>query len=414
MLLMGFSGVNSASAATDTLKLTIKQAEDRFLQKNLQLIAQRYNIDNASAQIITARLFQNPDFSFGNGIYANDETEGPAYKEHTFSISQLFTTAGKRNKNIRLAKAGVVQAQYQFFDLLRTLKFTLRSDFYTIYFQKRSAAVYDEEISSLAQTLTVYKQELTKGYISEKEVLRIQAQLYSLQSEYNSLLIGIDTVESEFRLMIKAPVDQVIDPQVNGDFYGKTTVAETPYARLLDSAFNNRYDLRYARATVDYNNINLDLQKANAVPDVSLSLNYDRLGGYGNNFLGAGIEFNLPFFNRNQGNIKQARIAVDQSKVQLESQHDQVESDVATAYKGALRFETLYNSFDPKFQGDFEHMAREVLENYKKRNIGLLDFLDFYDSYKTNTLQMNSIMLNRVTSLEQLNYVTGTPFFNQP
>ena len=55
---------------SDTLKLTVKQAEDQFIKNNLSLIIQRYNIDNASAQIITARLFQNPDFSFNNGIHA--------------------------------------------------------------------------------------------------------------------------------------------------------------------------------------------------------------------------------------------------------------------------------------------------------------------------------------------------------
>jgi cobalt-zinc-cadmium efflux system outer membrane protein len=155
------------------------------------------------------------------------------------------------------------------------------------------------------------------------------------------------------------------------------------------------------------------LQKATAVPDVSLSLNYDKLGGYGTNFLGAGVGFSLPFFNRNQGGIKQARIAIDQSKVQLQSQQDHVESDVATNYKNALRLENLYNSFDPAFKNDFNHLIQEVFKNYEKRNISLLEFLDFYDSYKTNTLQLNTLQLNRVTSLEQLNYVTGTPFFNQ-
>ena len=159
--------------------------------------------------------------------------------------------------------------------------------------------------------------------------------------------------------------------------------------------------------------MNLQLQKATAVPDFSLSVSYDKYGGYGTNFLSGGIEFNLPFFNRNQGNIKQARIAIDQSKVQLQSQQDQVESDIATNYKGALRLEKLYNSFDPQFKQDFTHLIQEVFKNYEKRNIGLLEFLDFYDSYKTNTLQLNTLELNRVTSLEQLNYVTGTPFFNQ-
>jgi len=401
------------SAAGDTLNINIKQAEDQFLKNNLSLIIQRYNIDNASAQIITARLFNNPDFSFANGLYANDASEGPAYKEQSFSISQLFTTAGKRNKNIQLAKMGVEQSKYQFFDLLRTLKFTLRNDFYSIYFQEQSAKVYNEEISSLAKTLTVFNEQYAKGNIAEKEVLRIQSQLYSLQAEYNSLETGIDTTQSEFKLLIKASPEVYITPQVNDDLDGKDIVASTTYQQLLDSAYANRYDLRLAKSTVDYNNLNLDLQKATAVPDFSLSLNYDKLGAYGNNYLGAGIEFNLPFFNRNQGNIKQARIAIDQSKIQLQSHQDQVQSDVITNYKNALRLEKLYNSFDPSFKHNFTHLIQQVFINYQKRNISLLEFLDFYDSYKTNTIQLNNLQLNRIISLEQLNYVTGTPFFNQ-
>ena len=207
LLLMVFcvvegSTVFAQGAVSDTLKLTVKQAEDQFLKNNLSLIIQRYNIDNASAQVITARLFQNPDFSFANGIHATGVPN--AFSEQSLSVSQLFFTAGKRNKNIQLAKIGIEQAKYQFFDLLRTLKFTLRNDFYTIYFQQQSAKVYNEEINSLSKTLTVFKEQYTKGNIAQKEVLRIQSQLYSLQTEYNSLLSGIDTTQSELKLLIKA------------------------------------------------------------------------------------------------------------------------------------------------------------------------------------------------------------------
>lgn len=414
ILLMAAAGPLFAQTTTsDTLKITIKQAEDMFLKNNLSLIIQRYNIDNASAGVITARLFPNPDFNFSNGIYATDVTQGPAYKEQSFGISQLFTTAGKRNKSIQLAKIQVDQAKYQFFDLLRTLKYTLRNDFYTIYFQEQSAKVYDEEINSLSKTLSVFKDQYSKGNIAQKEVLRIQSQLYSLQSEYNNLLVSIDTTQSELKMLVKASPNTYVAPVVNYDLDGKQVVSAIPYQQLLDSAYANRYDLKNLKATVDYNSLNLKLQKATAVPDVSLSLNYDKLGGYSNNYLGAGIAFSLPFFNRNQGAISQARIAIDQSKVQFQNQQNQVESDLATGYKGALRLEKLYNSFDPQFKSDFNHLIQEVFKNYEKRNIGLLEFLDFYDSYKTNTIQLNTLQLNRITSLEQLNYVTGTPFFNQ-
>ena len=397
--------------STDTLKLTIKQAEAMFLQDNLRVMAQHYNIDIASAQVITAKLLPNPDFSLSNGIAGTDEPN-PA-NEQSASVSQLITTAGKRNKNIKLAQIGVEQAKDQFFDLIRTLKFELRSDFYSVYYQRQSEKVYDLEISSLNKTLTAYREQYAKGNIAEKELLRIQSQLYSLQVEYNSLEVGIDTVESQLKLLIKVNARTNLEPIVTEDITGKEILTTVPYQKLLDSAYVNRYDLRYSKTTVDYNNMNLELQKATAIPDFSLSLNYDKLGSYGTNFISGGIEFNIPLFNRNQGNIKQARSQVDQSKVQLQSQQDQVESDVATNYKVAMKYEKLANSFDPNFKRDFTHLVQEVFKNYMERNIGMLDFLDYYDSYKTNAVQLNSLLLSRVTSLEQLNYVTGTSFFNQ-
>ena len=400
----------SNAQSADTLKITLTQAEDMFVKNNLQLIIQRYNIDNSNAQVITARLFQNPNFSFSNGLHATGVPNG--YSEQTLGISQLFSVAGKRNKNVKLARLGVEQTKYQFFDLLRTLKFTLRNDFYSIYFQEQSAKVYDQEISSLAKTLSLFKEQYAKGNIAEKEVLRIQSQLYALQVEFNSLQTGIDTVQSEFKLLVKADPGVYIAPQFDYDKINSDVVQTVPYQKLLDSAYANRYDLKLAKTSIDYNNANLQLQKAIAVPDLSFSINYDKLGGYGQNFLGAGVAFDLPFFNRNQGGVSQARIAIDQSKVQFQNQQNQIESDLATDYKNAVRLEKLYDSFDPSFKQNFNHLIQQVSINYQKRNIGLLEFLDFYDSYKTNVIQLNNLELSRVLSLEQLNYATATPFFN--
>ena len=64
------------------------------------------------------------------------------------------------------------------------------------------------------------------------------------------------------------------------------------------------------------------------------------------------------------------------------------------------------------FTDDFERLLQQVLINYQRRNISLLDFLDFYDSFKQNTLQINAIKLNRVAAFEDLNFYTGTPLFN--
>jgi cobalt-zinc-cadmium efflux system outer membrane protein len=56
-------------------------------------------------------------------------------------------------------------------------------------------------------------------------------------------------------------------------------------------------------------------------------------------------------------------------------------------------------------------MLHEVLVNYEKRNLTLLDFLDFYSSYKDNILSSNNIQFNRISAFEDINYYTGTEFY---
>src|SRR5580700_5208735 len=148
-----------AQPAQDTLRLTLAGAEKTFLDSNLQLLAQRYNIDAQDALVIQARLYPNPNFSIGHTLYSaqlrqffptgiNDET--------TMQLDQEILLAGKRNKAVKLARANVELSRNQFFDLLRTLKYTLRTDFFQIYYQQQSAKVYQAEINALTQIVDAY------------------------------------------------------------------------------------------------------------------------------------------------------------------------------------------------------------------------------------------------------------------
>ena len=94
-----------------------------------------------------------------------------------------------------MAEANATIAEYQFFDLLRTLKYTLRTDFFNIYYFMESAKVYDAEIHALQEIVTAFAQQEGKGYISKKEVVRIKAQLYSFQNEYNDLILKSMTLK---------------------------------------------------------------------------------------------------------------------------------------------------------------------------------------------------------------------------
>jgi len=181
---------------------------------------------------------------------------------------------------------------------------------------------------------------------------------------------------------------------------------------LIDSAYHNRTDLQIAHVNTRINQLNYTYQKALAVPDLSLNLGYDEAGSFLYNYYGIGASIDLPFFNRNQGNIKNAKLQIAGTQATEKYTQATVDENVSRALQKAFDEERLIKSFDPKFFGDFERLMGQVLLNYQKRNISILDFLDFYDSYKQNIIQVNTIQFNRVSAFEDINYYTGTNFFN--
>ena len=395
----------------DTLSLTLPQAEALFLNKNLSLIAQKYSIDSAKASVITARLYDNPEFSYSNAFY--DPASRRFFEpEIGIQVSQLVKLAGKRNKSIDLAKSGIAIQEFQFYDLLRTLRYVLRNDFYKIYFLEQSSTLYQLEIKSLQKIVPSFEEQVQKGFLAPKDVLRIKSQLYTLQAEYNDLQTNIDDIQSDLKLLIRAAPQSFIAPLPDLSALNKNVVAQTGFQPLLDSALANRPDLKVLNAGILFNKNNLRLQQAFAKPDITISANYDRQGGYVRDYNSIGIGLPLPFFNRNQGNIKNAKIQIDASQVAYESGVDIVKNDVTTHYITALRSEKLLLSLDPKFDADLKHLIDEVLINFKKKNISMLEFLDFYESYKQNVLQLNTLRFNKMSALEQLNFSSGKILFN--
>lgn len=412
-----FIKVLPAQQKVDSLTISLPQAEELFKKNNLQLLAQKYSIDSARANIITAKLYDNPEFGFATGFYQPTTNKFFDYsndnREIGLQYSQLIKTAGKRNKAIQLAKTGVQITEYQFYDILRTLRYTLRNDFYNIYYLEQIQRVYHTEIQSLLKTTGAFEEQVPKGNIALKELMRIKSQLYTLQAELVSLQGAIDDVQSEFKLLIRAKAYGYIVPLATIDETPKNIVQNVSYQSLVDSAYLNRYDLKMAKSALIQSQQNLRLQKALAVPDITLSAGYDRLGSFVKNYNNIGFGISIPVFNRNQGYIKQADAIVAGTKVQVNATQDGIESQVANAYLGAVRAERLLNSFDPGFEKKLNTFISEVTQNYERRNITLLEFIDFYDSFKQNVVQLNNLRFSLLSQFEQLNFTTGTNIFNQ-
>lgn len=399
--------------AQDTLKLSVAEAEKLFVANNYQLLLAKYEIEQVKADVITAKLFDNPEISHENLFY-NHETK--RFLETSFAtgqfstqISQLLKLAGKRNKSIKLANTAVKLEEFEYFDLMRTLRYQLRSTFFKLHSLQQSAKIYGSQVKALEQLLQASNKQLDLGNIANKDVIRIKSLLYTLQADYHQINSEIDELTAELKLLTQIKpsiIIQTVTPETN-----KVETSEIAYAALLDSAKANRVDLKSAQTAITYAQQNLKLQKANAIPDVQLSLAYDLKGNYPEKYTGIGISIPIPLFNRNQGEIKKAKIAIEAQQTVYNQVESTLSNEVFKAYQNAKRIESLMANRDQNFNQDYQKLIDEVTKNFAKRNISLLEFLDFYESYKESVLQFNQLQYERINAKEEINFVTGTTLF---
>ncbi len=376
------------------------------------MLAQKSAIEASRAAILQVRLFENPVLTLDQNIYnhANGRYFDVSRNGQTFvQLEQLFQLAGKRNKRVQVETLNSQLTEQAYFDLLRTLRFTLRANMVELYYKQQGYQVLQEKTQSVQRLVTALDGQYRKGNIPLKEITRLKALLFQLGNQQLSLLNEIQERQSELRFLTHTPATTVLVPTLEEATLNAVTGGQLSFAQLLETAQENRYDLKAAQTQVQLQEANLKLQKALAVPDLTLSANYDRQSNFIRNYTGLGVSVPLPLWNRNQGNISMARHQVDQSQHLLAQQQLELETQVMQAYRKAQEAQQFYNSFDPSFRQDFNRLLEGITTSFMRRNISLIEFLDYYETYTDSMTQLLELSTNRLRALEEINYAVGKP-----
>ena len=183
-------------------------------------------------------------------------------------------------------------------------------------------------------------------------------------------------------------------------------------ASLLQIASENRYDLKAADESINMSQANLSLQRAMAVPNMYLGYRFDLQGNYNPNYQAGYIQMDLPVFNRNQGNIKMAKAQLEQNKILQQQLNYQITNDVLSALNKTVNADRIYKESSVGLTTDYDNLFKNVMNTYLKKEISLLEFLDFFDSYKETFTNLYSLKNNRLQSFESINYSVGKKLFN--
>lgn len=395
------------------LKLTIHEAERYLADHNLRLLAEHYAVDQAEARVIQAKLFDNPVISFEqnvynriNGRYFDFGKEG----ESAVELEQLIYIAGQHNKRVKLEKINHEMSAYQYEEVARSLRGELRQKFVELYFTRRSLTVYDDEIRAINDLLAIYKTQQKKGNISLLEKARLEALLLALRQEQGDLINQTTALSGELRLLLGINDQTQVEPVIDESALDRIDLSDISFADLL-ARLPERPDLKIAQSKRRASEADLKLQRALAFPEVSLKGSYDKAGNFINDYWAIGLSISLPIFNRNQGNIKAAKLAILQSGQQEAYEQQQAENELYTCYARLDQAIRLYRSTDLSLAGDFSKILEGVNQSFRQRDISLLEFIDYYESYKTTCLRLNDLKREVLQALEEVNIAAGENLF---
>jgi len=175
---------------------------------------------------------------------------------------------------------------------------------------------------------------------------------------------------------------------------------------LQARALRERPDFREAELGVTAANSQILLAKANAKVDVNGTYDFTHVAAQ--NTASIFVNFELPIFNRNQGEIARTNYALTQAQEQQRSASDTVLADVSNAYEAVKSNDEVVQLYASGYLKQAED-SRDISEYaYKRGAASLLDFLDAERSYRSTQLAYRQALSSYMTALEQLKEAVGT------
>jgi cobalt-zinc-cadmium efflux system outer membrane protein len=398
-----------AGSGQNTTLISLDQAVDLALAHNHSIKATRTLILQNQAQEITANLRPNPTLGadsqfvpfFSPQDFSGENLDDT--QQFDIGIGYLFERGHKRQRRLQAARDQTAVTRAQVTDAERTLAFNVGQQFVSVLLAESTLQFALQDLKGFQQTVDISEAQLKAGYIGEGDYLKIKLQLLQFQTDVSSARLA--KVQALVGLREFLGYNAVaVDYDVIGDLEYQPLKANLE--DLQTKALRERPDFRAAELGIAAAQSQILLAKANAKVDVNGTYDFTHVSG--ENTASLFVNFELPIFNRNQGEIARTGYALTQAQEQQKAASDSVLSDVANAYEAMRSNDEVVQLYTSGYLKQAQD-SRDISEYaYKRGAASLLDFLDAERSYRSVQLAYRQALASYMTALEQLKEAVGT------
>jgi cobalt-zinc-cadmium efflux system outer membrane protein len=377
-----FIGVTNPVAAQSQRPrvVTVSQAVQEAVEKNLNLLAERYNISIADARLVTARIRPNPVLILYTDLLpllgsSATPQNGAGPPEYGIRTDWIIERGGKRKRRIEVAENARRVAQWRLLNATRTLAFDVRNAFVDTLLAKENLALAQENLMSFNQIVQVNKVRVDAGDLAAVELRRTQLAALQLRNGALQAQTKLHVAKERLQLLMGRAV-----PAADFDVIDEPR-RDPPPASLYEVerlALDLRPDLQALRCDRARSQAEIRLQLAEGKVDYTVGMEYRRqqgLAGRGNSF-GFFFLVPLPIFDRNHGEIERAWLERQQVEARIGALEAEIRNDARTAWR---QYETA-RSLLADIENDMLKQSRQVLDtmefSYKRGDAGFIDFIE--------------------------------------
>jgi cobalt-zinc-cadmium efflux system outer membrane protein len=391
--------------------VTVDQAVEEALAKNLSLAAERYNIGIAEARQITARLRPNPVLTLdgdhldllGTG-FNTINNGGP--NEYSVRTDFVLERGGKRAARMAVASADTSVAGLSFRDTIRRLVYEVESAFVDVQLAKEALALTQDNLRSFNEIVRVNTARVKSGDLAPVELDR--SRVAALQAQAAVRQAELQYAQAANRLQVlmgRTPPSKDFD--VTGPF--RKDSRKLDLAELQRTALTNRPDLLSLRQTIARNQADLRLQIAQSKPDFTVGSEYRRQQAPSATANTLGLFFSVPLavFNRNQGEIARAQREQAQTTARLRAQEAGVNAEVLSAWEQYTTARALVDSIEAEMLAKARNVRDTTSYSYRRGEATLVELLDAQRAFNDTMQGYNEARANYARSLYLMDSVSG-------
>jgi outer membrane protein, heavy metal efflux system len=386
--------------------LTLRHALALALQRNPELAAFSWDVRSADARIVQAGLWPNPQLGTETEDIAGTKTSsGLSRSQTTLQLSQLIELGGKRRARVREATVGreLAKLDYQT-KRLQVLKKTTQ-DFIEVLSAQERVRLAQENVTLASGLIPDIQKRIEAGKASAIEQTRIDVTVASAQIELDQSKRTLRTARDHLAGQWgsdKAEFDHAI-----GDL---EKIQPLPAADRLSLALAGNPEIARWEPEKVKREATLRLQQAEAVPNLTLSAGPRYIAETGEWTQVVSFSLPLPFWNRNQGAVAEARHQIAKAADEKRAAVARLSGELGDAYQIVARSANEARILKESILPGAEKTVAELQEGYTAGRYSYFEINEARRTLSASRLQYLQALTDYHKAVADIEALTNRPF----